>query len=494
MKIDLNSRTKNTARNTLIGMISQLLQISSSFFCRMVFVRTLSEAYLGVNGLFGNILSILSLSELGIGSAITFELYQSLASGKEDEIKSLMAFFKKAYVLVGIIIAIMGFIFLPYINNLVPLDPNIHEDIRVLYLFFLINTVVSYFFSYKASIIQAAQQDYILTVVHTAVTITQNIFQIIVLITTHNFLLYLCIQLFSTLTYYLIVSFEASRLFPYLNDKDYKPLSVEKRNRLFINIKDLFIASISGKLVNQTDNIILTALGGLTVTGLNSNYSMLVATLISFTAKINDSIQSAIGNVNAVESTERKIALFYEIQFFFYWFYLWCTCSFILLVQDAISLFFGAKYLLPFSVAIITGINYYTTEQGAVANIFKTTLGLFKYGKYMSLLTGLINVVLSVFLGKKYGVFGVLMASFISLMLTTRWYYPYIVFTKGFNVSPIDYYIKDIRYWLEGVAIFFISNYLCSLLSLGIFMNLIYRAVVCLLIPNIMVIILHHRA
>ena len=97
MKVDLKARTKNTARNTTIGIVSQLVQIVSSFFCRMVFVRMLAEAYLGVNGLFANVLSILALSELGIGSAVTYELYKALAENNEEEVKSLMDFYKKAY-------------------------------------------------------------------------------------------------------------------------------------------------------------------------------------------------------------------------------------------------------------------------------------------------------------------------------------------------------------------------------------------------------------
>ena len=491
MKIDLRARTENTARNTAIGLISQLVQIVSSFLCRMVFVRMLAEAYLGVNGLFGNVIAILAISELGIGGAITYELYQALAHNREEEIKSLMDFYKKAYTVIGLVIAAAGIAILPMINQWVPSSPSIHEDMRVLYLFYLANTVISYFFSYRISIIQAAQQNYILTLIHTVVTIAQNFLQIIILLTTKNFLLYLTIQVSATFFYYFLSSRMAVKMFPILNDRNIQPLKDEQKKRMFTNTKDLFITSLSQKLVNQTDNIIITALGGLVSTGLNSNYSLLIMTLISVTAKINDAIQGSIGNVNAVEDDEKKLQLFDEIHFFFFWFYAWCTICFILLVQDAIALFFGSNYVMPFAVAVITGVNFYTTEQGAVSNIFKNTMGLFRYGKYVSLVTGIINVVLSVLLGKQYGVAGILAASFISLALTTRWYFPYVTFKYGMHAKPSHFFRRDLRYWAELVLVFLITWFLCTRLELMPVLNLLYRGILCLIVPNLLLYLIH---
>ena len=493
MKVDLKARTRNTARNTTIGIVSQLVQIVSSFFCRMVFVRMLAEAYLGVNGLFANVLSILALSELGIGSAVTYELYRALAEHNDEEVKSLMDFYKKAYTVIGLAIGLVGLVIMPFIPRLVPADPNIHEDIRLLYLFFLANTVISYLFSYRTSIIQAAQQNYILTLIHTAVTITQNVLQIIVLLLTKNFVLYLAIQVSATFFYYFFSSRAAVKLFPILKEKDIQPIRKEQKQRMFVNTKDLFITSLAGRLVNQTDNIIITALGGLVSTGLNSNYSLLVMTLISVTAKISDAIRASIGNVNAIESDEKKLQLFDEIHFFFFWFYCWCSICFIMLVQDVIGIAFGAKYVMGFSIAVISGINYYTTEQGDLVNIFKDTLGLFKYGKYMGLVTGIINVILSVLLGRKYGVFGILLASFISRMATTRWYYPYVTFKHGIHAPFMHFLVRDVLYWIEFAAIGAGTWYLCSFLQFGVFLNILCRLIICTVVPNAVIILLHHR-
>ena len=90
------SRTKKSIRNvifTIVGfVVTTLLQLVN----RKVFILFLSSEYLGLNGLFSNILSMLSLSEMGIGAAIVFALYKPIAEKNTEKVKSLMALYKKA--------------------------------------------------------------------------------------------------------------------------------------------------------------------------------------------------------------------------------------------------------------------------------------------------------------------------------------------------------------------------------------------------------------
>ena len=489
--IKLEQRTSNTIKNSIVGLAAQLLQVISSFVCRMIFVRTLTEAYLGINGLFGNILSILSLGELGIGSAITFELYRSLAHKDDEQTHSLMAFYKKAYAYIGLIIGFIGLLIFPFINNLVHTSSNLNENIYLMYGLYLANTVISYFFSYKSSIIEAAQQNYVLTIIHTAVTIAQNIMQCIALIIYRNFIIYLSIQIVCSIGYNVFVALAADQMFPILKEKNAKPLPEEQKKKMFVNVKDIFIGSVAGRLVNSTDNIIITALSGLASTGLNSNYALLYATLITFTTKVQMGIKASIGNVNAIDSKERRLKLFDEVHFVFFWMYFWCACCFILLVQDVISICFGTKYVMPFSVAVITGLNFYVAEEGTVVEIFKETMGLFSKGKYSSIATGVINIILSIVLGKQYGIQGILLATFISRMVTTRWYFPYVTFKYGFESSSKRYFLDSIKYWMEGITIYILTYYICSFVTLDAIWSLLVKGMICLIIPNAVLVILH---
>ena len=176
------SRTEYSIINIFVGIGGYIFNTILGFVCRMVFVQCLSADYLGVNGLFTNILAMLSLAELGVGGAIVFALYKPLASNDQEKIASLMKIYAKAYRIIGAVIFVVGLILMPFIDLIIQEQPNISESIYLLYVINLFNTASSYFFSYRSSLLIAAQRNYIVSGVNYAVTILQSILQMIFLL------------------------------------------------------------------------------------------------------------------------------------------------------------------------------------------------------------------------------------------------------------------------------------------------------------------------
>ena len=152
------NRTKNSIYNFLLALIGQGLDVVIKFALRTVFIITLGKEYLGLNGLFTNILSFLSLAELGVGAAITYSLYEPIANNDESKILPLMALYKKAYTIIGTGVIAIGISLTPFLKFLIAEMPNI-ENIQLIYTLFVINSGISYFFSYKSSYISANQID-----------------------------------------------------------------------------------------------------------------------------------------------------------------------------------------------------------------------------------------------------------------------------------------------------------------------------------------------
>lgn len=492
-KMNTESRTVNSSRNIVTGIVAQFIQLIFSWICRMVFVYCLTEAYLGVNGLFSNILSVLSLAEMGIGSAIVFELYHALAVKDEIEIAALMQFYKKAYMVIGLLILGSGIVISPFVGMLVTLEEGITENIYILYFLYLINSSFSYFFSYKSSIIIADQKNYIVTLTTVCITILQNFLQIVLLLVTKNFLLYLICQVCCTLFYNVVISLLADRYYPIICKKQVIPISLERQKNLFKNIRALVIVRVSATLVNSTDNIIITALNGLSVTGITSNYTLITSTISNFTTKITEGITASVGNLNAIEGKEKRLDAFNAIYLMNDWIFGWCSICFILLSSEIVQICFGDKYLLPLEVVIVMGINFYLVGMQGTVNVFKNTLGLFVYGKYMALFTGIVNVIFSVWLGKIWGVLGVLVATFISKLLSTVWYFPYVVFKHGFHMNPLIFYRKYLISWVEIILIFCITYICCSMVDNSPIINVLYYSMVCLILPNSIMWMIHRR-
>ena len=202
-----DSRTANSIKNIITGFTGQAVQMLLGFVSRMVFVRCLSQDYLGVNGLFTNILSMLSLAELGIGTAIVYALYKPLADKDEEKLASLMHVYSIAYRSIGIIVAVFGLCLIPFLKFFIADPPDIQESLVVIYCLYLFNTASSYFFTYKTSILNADQKNYIVVGTSYIVTVIQTVAQIIILLNTRNYLLYLLCQILFGLTYNFIISY-----------------------------------------------------------------------------------------------------------------------------------------------------------------------------------------------------------------------------------------------------------------------------------------------
>lgn len=436
------SRTEYSVLNILTGVGGYFLNTILGFICRMVFVQCLAADYLGVNGLFTNILSMLSLAELGIGSAIVFALYKPLAENDEEKIASLMKVYSRAYRTIGTLIAVVGLALMPFIDLIIQEQPNISESIYLLYVINLFNTASSYFFSYRSSLLIAAQRNYIVGAVNYAITILQSVLQMIFLLAFRNYLGYLLIQAAGTLAYNITVSWIATKQFPFIRKKEIAPLPKNEQRVLFSNIRDLMIYKVSGLLVNSTDNILITFFNGLATTGIASNYTLLVNTLNSLLGQVFNGLTASIGNHNASESMEKRYQMFSFLNMMNFWIFGWAALGIFYCSGDLVQLCFGEDYVLPLEIPFVLALNFFTVGMTNAVWTYKHTLGLFHYGRFVQIFTGIFNIVFSVLLGTCWGLFGILFATFIARALTNLWYDPYAVYTHGFRKSPLVYVRK----------------------------------------------------
>ncbi|WP_195986761.1 sugar translocase [Clostridium sp. D53t1_180928_C8] len=484
------SRTVNSIRNIATGFIGQFIQTILGFISRTVFIKFLAAEYLGVSGLFSNILSMLSLAELGVGTAIIYALYKPLAERDKKEISVLMGFYARAYKTIGIVIAIIGVVLMPLLNVIIKDAPNIKENLYVLYCFYLFNTVVSYFYSYKNSIIVADQKNYISAIISYLISIVQTILQIIVLVVTRNFLVYLAVQTIGTLSFNIIISKMADKLYPFLKENNDISIDKEKKSALIKNIRALMIVKLSGVLVNNTDNMIITYFSGLATVGLSSNYTMLIGIINTVLNQIFNGITASVGNLNAKESKERQREFFYIINFANFWIYGFCSICIIILINDVINIWIGSKFILPLNIAIILAINFYMVGMQNVVWTFKNTMGLFRKGRYILIITAILNLTLSMILGNFFGLFGILLATAISRILTNVWYDPYAVYRYGLECKSKEYFKRYIEFLIILILNLLITRLVCNFIIVNNIWTLLFKILICTVISNILFIIL----
>lgn len=485
-------RVENSIKNIMTALIGQALGIILSFIGRMVFINALGAEYLGVNGLFTNILSILSLAEMGIGSAIIYSLYKPLATKDNEEIKKLMNFYEEAYRVIGIIIFLLGIGIVPFFDYIIREQPNIPNLIYI-YILFLINTVASYFFAYKRSLIIADQKNYITIIYKYAFYVVLNILQIYVLLMTRNFLLFLLVQIGITVLENLLIARRADKMYPFLKEKNKLKLDKKSKNEITKNVKAMMCHRIGAVIVNGTDNILISSFVGVIWVGLYSNYYLIINALNIIIGQIFSAVTASIGNLNALESKEKSYQMYKRILFINFWIGGFCSICLWILANCFITLWLGKEYTFQNNLVMIIVINFYISISRRTTLVYRDSMGLFWHDRYKPIFEAIINLVISVLLAPKLGIAGVFIGTLVSTMTTAFWVEPYILYKYGFEMKVRDYFFRYIKYTVIILATGIITHQLCTIFDEITWRSLFGRAAVCVTVPNLIFLAYFYR-
>lgn len=488
----MSSRLQMSARNAAWNYISMFISFVLSFASRTVFVYTLGESYLGISGLFGNVLGVLSFAELGIGTAFGFSLYKPVATHDIEKIKSYMHYYKWAYRAIAAVVAVVGILILPLLPYIIH-DPGEIGNIYIYYLVYLFNTVTSYFVSYRFSLVNAEQKNYIYTIVNMLVSFTTTIVQIISLLLFRNFLVYLLVAAGFGLFQKIFISLFFDKHYPYLKDKHYTKLTSDEKSELISKVQALIVHKIGEVSVHQTDNIIISAFVSTRMVGLMSNYILIKSTISGCISALFNSVTGSLGNLIAIESKEYQYTVFKRYRFIGFWLYGFSAIAMAILSTPFITLWLGKRMAVDQVIIFLIMLDFYLIGQRICMNNIKVAAGVFEQDKYIALVQAGVNLVLSIGLVQVIGVSGVYVGTVVQGLFSNI-LKPILTYQLMFGKSSRLYFIDSVKYLLS-VALGYIS---CSFLA-GIVLSeiTVIRFVAMMLIvacvPNLIFAAQFHR-
>ena len=458
------SRTEYSVMNTTVAFFAQAAAILMGFFTRVVFTHTLSEGYVGINGLFTDILNILSLSELGVGTAIIFALYEPIARHDIKKQKILMRMFRNFYRVTAVVVLIVGLLLIPWLETLMKNRPDV-KHLILIYLLYLLNSMVSYLLVYKKTLIDAHQMNYLTVLNHNGFLIIQDICQIIILITTGNFILFLVAAVVCTITANIVMSRKADELFPYLKETCRERLSVEDRKKIFNNIKAMFMHKLSDVVVNNTDNLLISGFVGVISAGIYSNYYLVIGSVRQVLQQAMQGVAASVGNLGATEDGEKVHKIYRELFFIGQWLFGFAGICLFELLNPFVELSFGKQYLFTPDIVLILCINFFINGTRRAMIIFKESMGLFWYDRYKAVVEAILNLVISLFLVNQLGVVGVFLGTFCSTVMTSVWVEPYVLYKYRFGKSPIDFFVNYAWNIIVMAGVWWCTHRVCSIVT-----------------------------
>ena len=458
-----NGRSAKSVRNVVTGVANKLFMMILAFATRTLFIRLLGAEYTGISSLYTNILSVLSLAEMGMGNVLMFYLYSALKEKDKSKIAELVNEFKRIYIAIIIIVLSVGLLLIPFLKYIVHSSLD-SKELTGYYVLYLINSVASYFVVYRTTVLAADQKNYISNIVHTISNVIMYIFQIIYLLLFRDFWGYLLIQVLCTIGSNVALNGIALKHYPFLKERT-NVLQTDKqlvnRRNLFKNIKATFLFKISDTILDQTDSIIISIMFGMVVVGYYSNYYMLISYIVAIAGIIANGLVASFGNLNTEGNMKYSYEMFRVALTAFSVFGTICTTCYACIVQDFVPIWVGVQYVMPYGLVIAVLAVFYLRMATNTMWMYRSAMGIFQEVQYINLVAAGLNIVLSVLLGKIMGVAGVIAATAISRILTTFWYEGRVVFAKFGQSIWIYIHLQIKNFLICGISVV-VSYLICS--------------------------------
>ena len=305
-------RTKNSFYNTIAQMIYYIINIAFGMINRKILLAVMGVEYQGINGLFSNVLSLLSLAEMGIGTAIIYHLYKPIQENDIFQIKTLMGFYRKCYNIIAIVVFSLGLLVLPFLGFFIG-ENSLDINFNIVYLLMLFEVLASYLFTYKRSILYAKQRNYIVFIADSLYLLLAYTIQILIIIFTKNYYWYLACKVILRIVENSLLNLATNKWYPYLKVKNAEKLDKAIFDDIVLKVKGTMFHKIGAYVVYGTDNVLLSKFFGLLIVGIYSNYSLIITSVTNVFAQIVTSATASVGDLLTYNDIAKNFRIYKEL-------------------------------------------------------------------------------------------------------------------------------------------------------------------------------------
>lgn len=490
MKIE---RTKNAARSIITGLGLKLYQMVVPFLMRTAMIHLMGVEYLGLNGLFSSILHMLNLAELGVGSAMVFSMYKPIAEDDTVRICALMKLYRRYYRLIGLAIAVIGLMLTPLIPHLVKSELPPELNIYSLYLLNLGATVLTYWlFAYRNCLLQAHQRLDLASGITMLSSTVQYVLQLVIMIYLKDYYLYVIVLLLGNVVNNILTAVVTKRKFPQYHPEG----ELEKTEVQAVNgkIRDLFTGKLGSVVSQYADTIVISAFMGLTVLAVYQNYYFIFTSVVAVIEIMMSSITAGLGNSFITETKEKNYRDLLKFFFLFLWLTGVCCCCFLGLYQPFMVIWVGEELMLDFALAACLAGYFLLYTFNRLLAVYKDAAGLWHQDRFRPLITSLLNLTLNLMTVKRFGLYGVVLSTVVSMVFVGVPWQLHNLFTLAFEPGQFRRFFTLVLKYLGAITLSGgLVCLICAQVQLSAWGTLLVCGGVSVLVPNAVFFLLLRR-
>ena len=479
------TRIQNAKRNIVTSVVNKLIIMLSNFIMRTVLIRYLGEVYLGLDSLFVSILQILSLSELGMSSAMVYVMYKPLAENDTPTICALLNLYRKVYRYIALAMTVLGLAVTPFLPLIIKKD--LPDDVNLYALFFinLGNTVLSYLmFAYRSLLLTADQKYSTNNNVYSIFKIGATVAQIVAIILFQNYYFYVLVLPLSTVAKNIVLYIISNRMYPQYRCAGVVPKSeiddIKKR------VSGMFLHKVGSVFQNSLDSIVISAFLGLTELAKYNSYYYVINAITGIMVLISNSVTASVGNSIVTETKEKNYKDFKKLQLLYMWISSWITVCMVGCLQPFIKLWVGQKMMFGDSIMLIVCIYFFTLQFSRIVLLYHQAAGLWWHDKYRPVVAAVVNLTINILLVKFIGVSGVMLSTIFCIVFIECGWGSRTLFKYYFTEEKQSNYIFRLMFYValttvSGAVCYFI----CGKIPLEGIPALVVRGAVSSIIANV---------
>ena len=444
----MSERVHRSVMNIKVGMFFYLLSLFLAFFSRKVFLDCLGAEFIGLTGMLMNIMSFLSVAELGIGTSIVFFLYKPLQEENHEKINEMMSILAYLYRCIGLIIGGCGLVvslFFPWwfggLSVGLPL-------VYFAFYSFLASAMVGYLFNYRQLLVGANQRQYVVNAYFQSIAIIQSIVQILLAYYYRNLYLWVIVGLVFTIIGCILFNYRIRKEYPWLriNLKEGKA-NLRKYPEVLQKTRQIFVQRIKDFILYRSDEILVGTFVSVVQVAFYGNYTIIVSKLNFLVNILSDGMNAGIGNLVAEGNDQNTMKVFWELTAIRFLIVGIVVFGLLLFIQPFISCWFGAQYRLSDLIVYLLVFNIFIMLSRGVVEMYISAHGLFSdvWAAWTELA---VNLTVTLSLAPFLGIVGILLGKIISVFFIAMFWKPYFLFSRGLHKSVTTYWRGMLPYYL----------------------------------------------
>lgn len=481
-------RIEKAIRNVTHSILYYGSILILSLVLRKVFLQYLDVELLGIEGVIGNLFSLMALVDVGTGSLITYLLYKAFSHNDKEEISILMGMYKNMYILIALIMTILSIFLVPLLPYIISVKTVDWKIVYLIYGIKCIGMLGTYFYAYRRLLFKVSQNEYICTRVDMFFSYIRYISWFAVILLWKSYILYLIFEVLCVVLANMYIAHLSTKKFPYAIGKNIKLRDYKERN-FFKDMKNTYIIKIAGTIYGSTDNIVISYFLGLKSVALLSNYLIITKIISDGFNKLVSPLQGSIGNLVYTEDREKSIKVFKMFDMFAYLLGSSIVCCFICCVNEFITLWIGIQYQFNILTVFCIGISLYIIFASQFVSNFRDVYGKFELDKTYAIVGAILNLVLSISLVNYIGVAGVYIGTIFGMI--GFWIGRYFVLNNELFKGQVNYLYIQLKHFATFALILAFSYFSCLQINLGI-LGFFIKMIICL-ISSVMINFLIYR-